>query len=254
MIESQEQHHLLNGILQVLQRIETKLENHEARVTTVEDLVHRHRSVAIQPEIVSRTLDDSLNAVTSERSDDSTATRLHDSDRGQGDQLELQSQRTKELELPSVHSKGGPKIKYGSWRPGRDNEDPTDLLDESHLSLLTHYLGQCSVMPNDDRLPLSFTWTINNAIPEDTRLVDTLAESQRLDTLRIFDADLRAHHGNDFLVADFDTSNNSRLYRVGQEAIGGELMVSSESSHEAPWSRLMYEMICRVGASHLTSC
>ncbi|KAL8969008.1 MAG: hypothetical protein Q9183_002200, partial [Haloplaca sp. 2 TL-2023] len=249
MIESQEQHHILNGILQVLQRIEIKLENQESRVKSVEDLIHRHRSVAIQPEPVSRTLDDSSDAVTSGRSDDSTATRLHDSDRGQSDQLDLQSQRTKELELLSVYSKGGPKIKYGSWRPAHDNEDPTDLLDESHISLLTHYLGQCSVMPNDDRLPLSFTWTINTAIPEEPRLVDTLAESQRLDTLRAFDADLRAHRGNDFLVADFDRSNNSRLYRVGQEAIGGELMVSSESSHEAPWSRLILYQGMTTGES-----
>lgn len=253
MIDPQGQHDVLNGILQVLQRIETKLETQEARVKSVEDLIQRNRSVLIEaPGPASRMSDESSDVSTHGYSDDSAAPRPRDSTPTKNDPLQAQSHAKVDFELVSVYSKGGPKIKYGVWRPGYYNEDPTDLLDESYLSLLTQYLGNCSIMPDDGRLPLNFTWTINFGASGMPNLVDTLAETRRLEALRAFDSDLRAYPGNDFLAVDFDTSNNSRLYRVGQEAIGSELMVSSESNHDAPWSRLMYALSPLVNCTYLT--
>ncbi|KAL8684949.1 MAG: hypothetical protein Q9224_006048, partial [Gallowayella concinna] len=206
----------------------------------IEDLIHRHRSVyTASQDIASSSSKDSSDTLWRPHLDNAPVLRTRNSNPLSNGSLDNQSYGNREGEAISTYSRGGPKLRYGVWRSDQTNEDPTDMLDESHLALLGQYLGQCSIIPDDGRLPLNFSWTINRAAPGIPKLVDNLAETQRLDTLRTFDADLKSHPGNDFLVVDFDTSNNSRLYRVGQDAIGAELMVSSESTHEAPWSRLI---------------
>ncbi|KAL8727709.1 MAG: hypothetical protein Q9166_005882 [cf. Caloplaca sp. 2 TL-2023] len=250
MTEADEQQKVFHGILQVLQRIEQRLETHEVRVRQVEDLIQRNRSGwAESLQISSSTSKESSNTSWSSHSDNAPIFRTPISNPLGNGTFDPKDVVGGLHEAVSVYSKAGPRLKYSQWRSERGSDDPTDMLDESHLGILGNYLGQCSLMPDDGRLPLSFTWTINFAAPGTPKLVDNLAEARRLDALRSFDTDLRAHPGNDFLIVDFDTHNNSRLYRVGQEAIGGELMVSSESTSEAPWSRLILYQGMTTGKS-----
>ncbi|KAL8795703.1 MAG: hypothetical protein Q9182_007502 [Xanthomendoza sp. 2 TL-2023] len=231
------------GILHVLQRIETKLETHETRVRQIEDIIHRNRSAyATSQDFASSSSKDSSHTLWRPQFDNAPVLPTRNLNPPSNGSVEIKSYGNPEGEAFSTYSRGGPKLRYSVWRSDQTNDNPTDMLDESHLGLLGKYLGQCSIIPDDSRLPLNFSWTVgatNRAAPGIPKLVDNLAETQRLDALRTFDADLKSQPGNDFLVVDFDTSNNSRLYRVGQDAIGAELMVSSESRREAPWSRLM---------------
>ena len=42
------------------------------------------------------------------------------------------------------------------------------------------------------------------------------------------------------MVIDFDVADNTRIYRLGDEAVGPKLEVEAQGSKNAPWSRLMY--------------
>lgn len=258
MTDSPEQQSVFNGILQVLQRIEAKLETHELRVRHVEDLIRSHRSDSTQSQDISTSSSQASSATSGHQSlDTGPVFRTRNSNPRGNVTFDAEDHRENEGEAISTYSRAGPRFEYSLWRSDRGNEDPTDMLNESHRGLLRNYLGSCSVMPDDGRLPLSFSWSTSNvrrrsitlqnpldhqiAAPGTLQLVDNLAEARRLEALRAFDTDLRHLPGNDFLVVDVDSSNHSRLYRIGQDAIGGELMVRSEPSHDAPWSRLMYE-------------
>ncbi|KAL8894091.1 MAG: hypothetical protein Q9192_004628 [Flavoplaca navasiana] len=251
-----EQHDVFNGILQVLQRIEAKLETHESRVKRVEDLIRHHHSESTESQDISSSNSNESSATSWHQSfDTGPVFRTRNSNPLGNATFGAQDHDDKEGEAYSAYSRAGPRVKYSLWRTAQANDDPTDMLDESHLGLLGTYLGSCSFVPYDGRLPLGFTWSISDvrrrsitlegpsnhqrAEPGTLQLVDNLAESRRLEALRTFDTDLRSLPGNDFLVIDFDSSNNTRLYRIGQEVIGGELTVRSEPSNDAPWSRLI---------------
>ncbi|KAL8670900.1 MAG: hypothetical protein Q9168_004590 [Polycauliona sp. 1 TL-2023] len=253
-----EQQDVFNGILQVLQRIEAQLETHDLRVKRVEHLIRRHRSDFTESQDISSSSSKDSSATSWHQSLDSAPVFQSRNSNPLGNTpFDAKSYRNREGEAFSTYSRAGPRFKYGLWRSDQCNDDPTDMLDESHLSLLRKYLGSCSAMPDDGRLPLSFKWSISNVrrrsitleaplnhqitAPGTLQLVDNLAEARRLEALRTFDTALRSLPGNDFLVVDLDSANNSRLYRIGQDAVGPELMVRSEPSHDAPWSRLMYE-------------
>ncbi|KAL8828364.1 MAG: hypothetical protein Q9170_006632 [Blastenia crenularia] len=243
MADSKEQQQVFNGILQVLQRIEAKLETHETRVKQVEELIQRTRlDLPEDPDSSSWTSTEASSLSWQRTSDDRLALHRPRSNPQDNASLNVLQPAKSIFEATSAYSKGGPKMGYGTWRPESYDDTSDDLIDESHMALLEKYLGNCANMPGDGRLPLSFDWTVNLVAPGISKLGEVLAEAQRLDTLCAFDADLRAQPGNDFLVVDFDTANNSRIYRVGQEAVGNELTISSESPRDAPWSRLMYDV------------
>lgn len=258
MTELPEQQNVFNGILQVLQRIEARLETHEVRVKHVEDLIRTHRSESTESQDISSSSSKASSATSWHQSlDTGPIFRTRNSNPIGNATFDARDHRDNEGEAFSTYSRAGPRFKYSLWRSDQGNDDPTDMLDESHRGLLRNYLGSCSVMPDDGRLPLSFSWSISNvrrrsitlenpldhqnAATRTLQLVDNLAEARRLEALRTFDTDLRSLPGNDFLVVDVDSSNSSRLYRIGQDAIGAELMVRSEPSHDAQWSRLMYD-------------
>ena len=232
----QDQRDVLKDMLKVLERIEVKLQAHEERVQHVEDLIQRDslRNSDVTPGASngtsSATWQNLVNASKSSGGSRDFATQSA---------FYTEKAVNFDVEAYSQYSKLAPRVRYGSWRSSRSSEDTSDLLDENQQALLGKYLGDCSSIPDDGRLPLNFGWTINSTNPGVLQLVDNLAESRRLEALRVFDLDLKAQMGNDFLVVDFDPSNNSRLYRVGNEAIGGELLVHSDLVSEAPWSRLM---------------
>lgn len=111
------------------------------------------------------------------------------------------------------------KILYSDW-----SENSRGLQYEAEVqAMLQRYLGDFWKIPNDNRLP-TFNWNL------------TL---QSLENLRRFDTQLRSEKGNDFAVIDYDSMNNTRIYRIGESAIGSDLMVDPTQLDNAPWSRLM---------------
>ena len=110
------------------------------------------------------------------------------------------------------------KVRYSDW-----SENSRGLQFEAEgEALLQRYLGDYWKVPNDNRLP-----TFKPNLKE------------RLDILRQFDTQLRIEKGNDFVVIDYDLMNNTRIYRIGEAAIGNELVVDPTQLDNAPWSRLM---------------
>ncbi|KAI4101360.1 MAG: hypothetical protein L6R37_005003 [Teloschistes peruensis] len=241
MVDPAGQEVLLNGILQVLQRIETRLETHEARVKSVEDLIHRHHHVASTGSAgTSHWTSNASDDVSSHlRTDDGFTPRGHDSIPLHNRVVDASTNSIMDRQAVSVFSRGGPKIEYSEWHPGRSDDPPMNAQDEVEFSLRTKYLGHCALLPDDGRLPLNFHRNLN-LIPGMVGYVDALSRARMLEALRIFDTEHRTQPDNDFCVVDFDSYNNSRIYRVGEDAIGNELMVTTESTYEAPWSRLMY--------------
>lgn len=200
-------------ILKVLQRIDSKFDIHEKRVKRLEDAAH-------------------AQGVGIERRD---GEKLNYNVRRDVSKWPEQAQWSWDGARPS--RKGSPandaspqqskmplKIPYSQWSIDRMNRF-------SKLSLtktLVERLGGCWGIPDDNRLPLTFFKT--NISKTDEKDLNFLGQ---------FDNDLRAHLGNDFLVVDFDAADNTRLYRLGSEAIGSELEVEAQGSRNAPWSRLM---------------
>lgn len=112
------------------------------------------------------------------------------------------------------------KVRYGDWGV----EDSRGLkLKVEDQAMLQRYLGDYWKIPNDNRLT---TFKPN-------------LKPQSLETLRRFDSQLRIEKGNDFVVIDYDSMNNTRIYRIGEAAIGNDLMVDPTRLDNAPWSRLM---------------
>lgn len=110
---------------------------------------------------------------------------------------------------------------------------------------LEHHLGDCARLPDDRRLPLNFfngpqDWTNNTWAPHyDTSFNLVAATQSAVDHLVQFDTELRSSPGNDFLIIDYDAAHNSRLYRIGEAAIGSEIKVDLKGSSHKQWSRLM---------------
>lgn len=65
------------------------------------------------------------------------------------------------------------------------------------------------------------------------------ATRKAVDHLVQFDRELRSSPGNDFLIIDYDAAYHSRLYRIGEPAIGSEIKVDLKDSSHKQWSRLM---------------
>lgn len=111
------------------------------------------------------------------------------------------------------------KVRYGDWGEGSCGLKPK----AENQAMLQRYLGDYWKIPNDNRLT---TFKPNLKL-------------QSLETLRRFDSQLRREKGNDFVVIDYDSMNNTRIYRIGEAAIGSDLMVDPTRLDNAPWSRLM---------------
>ena len=112
------------------------------------------------------------------------------------------------------------------------------------LESIQEHLGDWWTIPDDHRIRLTFSnhayhkahETMNNPLSHPPMVYYSTSS---LKAARHFDSNLRARLGNDFLVIDFDELNNSRIYRLGQKAVGNPLMIESGSGQDAPWSRLI---------------
>ncbi|MCJ1405340.1 hypothetical protein MMC11_008567 [Xylographa trunciseda] len=136
------------------------------------------------------------------------------------------------------------RISYRDWNLYRLDGHLGDELSE----FLQGYLGDWSKIPGDSRLPLSFsrygndssTGNWDSVVAEYFHHLRPQLSLPRLNAAREFDSALRACRGNDFLVVDFDHQNHHILYRLGDEAIGNELLIADTGEDlSAPWSRLI---------------
>lgn len=216
-------------ILNVLQRIESKLEGHEERVKSLE--------YHIQTCNGGRKAD-GLDSSVDTGSETSRAVEvLYTS-----------------IDEPRPSRKGTPtnddlpdntstavKIPYSQWSINQLDR----FFNLSLSKLLEARLGDCWKMPDDNRLPLKFfrSNVLKSNSPYGAPINSCPTSRQPferdLEFLCQFDLDLRAHPGNDFLVVDFDAADETRLYRIGNGALGSELQVEAQGSKSAPWSRLM---------------
>lgn len=235
---------VLCDILKVLERIEARLDRHEERLRTPDEL-----------EKLPRTLQDQDQF-------DGTTDTLADSTLNGSRLLGPSRRTTAGIGQDEVDEKHGPRIPYGGWSVDQFIRAlPREVYNEwgtSHTHLDRFYslttlspdlerkLGSCWDMPDDGRLPLKFFKSnilkmhMSGGGPTFEGLSKTkIRMEEELSALCHFDEALRNHPGNDFAVVDFDRSNNTRMYRLGQSAIGSELMVDASDSEISPWSRLM---------------
>jgi len=222
---------VFTSILRVLERIEGKLDGQEQRSNTLENLARGPRSARAVDPISEVDLAD----------------------------------------LPELNGSASPEASIASFTIGHLNEKAevpySDLgfafqekgQNEELKKLLESYLGDCWKLPDDKRLPLNLVnravdWT--HAAREPQFVMSSIrkdAIKRGLERLKNFDIDLRSQLGNDFFIIDYCPKNTSRLYRLGEKAVGSELKVSlGEPSHHQ-WSRLMYVMFLWPNGLALTN-
>ncbi len=220
---------VLYNILDVLQRIESRLAGHEERFRSLEYYTRMSngggnadgRGGNIDtPSEISRTAEISYNS----------AETLRPSRKG-----------TPTSDDPPGGISTALKIPYNQWSINKLDR----FFNRSLSKLLEARLGDCWKMPDDNRLPLKFFKTNilksngHFGVPIDSFPTSRQPFERDLEFLCQFDDDVRAHPGNDFMVVDFDAADNTRLYRLGELAFGSELQVEAQGSSSAPWSRLM---------------
>ena len=148
-----------------------------------------------------------------------------------------------------------PKVSYTERYGPHNVEKGIDFMGQSVD--LDYYLGAVGIsaniqqtlgdwwtIPDDSRVRLTFSREAYHKIYE--QLSSPFMEpptvfysSERMTEALQFDQKLRSVSGNDFLVVDFDETNNTRLYRLGQKAIGPPLSIAPVDRQLSPWSRLL---------------
>ena len=229
MAESARSSDILYDILNVLQRIESKLEGHEERFKSLE-----YHTQSTDGGKKSNGLDASADTRSvSPRAADTLYTSAEDS--------RPFRKGTPTSDQSSGDTRTALKIPYSQW-----SINQLDRFFNLTLSrLLEDRLGDCWNMPDDNRLPLKFFKSnilksnSRFGVPTDSYPTSRPSVERDLDFLCQFDDELRAHPGNDFIVVDFDAADVFRLYRLGAKALGPELQVDAQGSKSAPWSRLM---------------
>ena len=227
MADARSSSDVFTSILKVLERIEERLEGQERRLNAFDNLTKPSRSAR--------------------DADSSTEIDLTD--------------------LPNIDRSSSPKPSIADsvvWPASEKLEVPYNDVDSNHQmsgqnddikNMLEAYLGDCWKLPDDKRLPLhlanravdwtSATWDPKVAMSSARKD----AVKRGLSHLRQFAIDHRVHPGNDFFIIDCNRKNISRLYRLGEKALGSELRVSlGELSHHQ-WSRIMYEIGNMIGDS-----
>lgn len=234
---------VLCDILKVLERIEARLDRHEERLRTPDELERTPRTLQGTNE---------FDGVTETIAGSTVSSTL----------LGPGRRTTAGVDKDVADDKHVPKMPYGGWSVDQFIRAlPQDIYDQwgasyTHLDRfysltslsadLERRLGSCWDMPDDGRLPLKFfksnilKMQMSGGGPTIEGFSKTKIRMEReLNALCQFDEALKKHPGNDFAVVDFDPSNNSRMYRLGQGPIGPELMVDARDSRTSPWSRLM---------------
>ncbi|CAF9941909.1 MAG: hypothetical protein ALECFALPRED_009380 [Alectoria fallacina] len=227
------------GILDVLQRIELKLEGHEERFKSLE--YHT-------PINNGRRKSDGLDRNVDTSSGTSrTAEMFYTS----ADTWRPSRKGTPTSDDSSGDTSTALKVPYSQWSINQLDR----FFNLSLSNSLEARLGDCWEMPDDNRLPLKFFKTNilkSNGpfgVPIDSIPTSRQPVQRDLEFLCQFDDELRAHPGNDFMVVDFDAADDTRLYRLGEQAFGSELQVEAQGSNSAPWSRLILYQGATTGES-----
>lgn len=232
-----EQPGLLLNILRVLERIEEKLEKQDSRFERLESLaIASNGARNTRPSINSpEAFGDPLHPG---QNHDYVGKYLGHHDQG------LSRSPSKESLVNNVSSRQNHaviKVRYSDWSINWRNRDH----NEGFMQILQQHLGDYWRVPKDNRLPLKFFKSAFDSTEDywgsQVAMYNANKPSvkTRLDQLRRFDSELRVHSGNDFLIVDYDLTNNTRIYRIGEAAIGNELMVDPGQLTSAPWSRLI---------------
>lgn len=241
MADAQNTTAVLLNILGVLKRIERKLEKQEERF---DQLKNPHATNNCNTSEDSSINEDN-NPLETPAISSAEGKRLHlDEDHissNQNDSNPEASRETRSLMRPAAQLIETPKIYYSHWSFGQEGRE----VDDGYKDILQKHFGEYWKIPHDNRLPLrtfkSGTHTAEGSWKPQalTHKVSISSFQERLALFSRFNTMLKSHKGNDFLVIDYDLANNTRLYRVGETAVGDELMVVPEGSENAPWSRLM---------------
>jgi hypothetical protein len=209
---------LLAGILKVLERIDTKIAVQEEQLQKLNALVSSR---------------DALFQSTSRCNTPADPTELDMNPSGPFAPISRRSTKKKA------------KISYRDW----NLPNLRGHLDDEFSMFLRGHLGDWCKIPRDSRLPLSFSKYgedgafFNRLEPYMVASTASKYTTSRLKAVHEFDAAHRRYPGNDFLVVDFDSQHNHILYRLGEAALGGELLLDdTEDTFSAPWSRLMYAL------------
>lgn len=220
---------VLYDILNVLQRIESRLERHEERFKSLEHHIQIGRGGT------------KLEALDSSADTSSETSRAVETLYISTDYLRPSRKGTPTSNSLPEDTSTTVKVPYSQWSINQLDY----FFNPSLAKSLETRLGDCWRMPDDDRLPLKFfkdNILKSNSpfgVPVDSFPTVRQPFERDLEFLCQFDSDLRAHPGNDFMVVDFDAADETRLYRVGEKAFGSELHVEAQSLKSAPWSRLM---------------
>lgn len=242
MVDTQKIGDVLVDILRVLERIERKLDNQDERfkqlktpVATINGL-ETSRGPSINED--TRPLENSHIPAAEGKELSASEISLSSAQNGPNQGAFI------ETNIP-VHPVGQPlatsRIPYSCWSFGQQDQEADEGLQE----ILQKHFGDYWKIPQDNRLPLKIIQNFNKNRGDygesqvATPRVSIFDFEKRLALFSRFDTVLRSHKGNDFLVIDYDPANNTRLYRLGEKAVGDELMVLPEGPEGAPWSRLM---------------
>lgn len=230
---------LLYDILNVLQRIEFRLEGHEKRFKSLEyhtQISKGERKADGLGGVVDTPSETSRTAEIGYTSEDN----LRPSRKGTPTSDDLPGDNSTALKIP-----------YSQWSINKLDR----FFNLSLSNLLEARLGDFWNMPDDDRLPLKF-FKSNilksngpSGVPIDNFPTSRQPFERDLEFLCQFDDYLRVHPGNDFMVVDFDAADDTRLYRLGEQASGSELQVEAQGSKSAPWSRLILYQGATTGES-----
>ena len=236
MEQQQQSQDILQAILTVLQSIEHKLEGYEDRLDTLER-AQEEGGDTLNDEI---TVNSSTDADHEPQRNDDHAVLQHDPGTTIASTL-----------LKIIYSdwhtnrliESMPQLFHDMWDTTRTRHD--EFLD-FHLSQdLEQRLGDCWHMPDDERLPLKFfkanilQTNFFYGATASTLLKGRQPFERELNLLCTFDQDHKSHPGNDFVVVDFDAYNSSRVYRLGESAVGPEPLVDVQEAQEAPWTRIV---------------
>jgi len=213
-VEQPSNEQLLARILKVLERIDSK--------------------IAVQDEQLQK-----LNALVSSR--DAIQGTSRSNTRADSTELDHSSGPFAPISRRSTKRKA--KISYRDW----NLHNLRGHLDDEFSMFLQGHLGDWCKIPRDSRLPLSFSKYGGDGAffdrfePYVVASTASKYTTSRLKAVHEFDMAHRQYPGNDFLVVDFDSLHNHILYRLGETALGADLLLDdTEDTFSAPWSRLMY--------------
>ena len=209
---------VFTSILKVLERIEEKLDSQEQRLSNFDIVTKRSRSTRNVDEISEANLteEDQINGFPSPKL-------------SVADSAVWQANEKQDVPYSDA--------RFLSRGPGQNEE---------YRRSLEAYLGDCWKLPDDKRLSLNLVTLVSDwahAVRDPKIAMSSIRKDvvrKTLERLKQFDLEHRARPGNDFFIIDYCPKSTSRLYRIGEKAVGSELRVSlGEPSHHQ-WSRLMY--------------